>query len=90
VGIGICIRDDKGSYFVLVSLAQLVWTMHKICKVWGSNLGHHQKKKRKLLPPVSNVRNKNKIGGLKYKKKYSKMNILNATIPSLPSLNPPR
>ena len=32
---------------------------------------------------------KNKIGGLKYKKKYSKMNLLNATIPSLPSLNTP-
>jgi hypothetical protein len=22
----------------------LVRTMHKICKVWGSNPGHHQKK----------------------------------------------
>jgi hypothetical protein len=30
---------------VLVSLTQLVWTMHKICKVWGSNLSHHQKQK---------------------------------------------
>jgi len=30
---------------------------------------------------------KNKIGGLKYKKKYSKMNLLNATIPNSPSLN---
>jgi len=29
-----------------VSLAQLVWTMHKICKVRGSNPGHHQKKKK--------------------------------------------
>ena len=31
---------------------------------------------------------KNKIDGLKYKKKYSKMNLLNGTIPSLPSLKP--
>jgi len=30
-----------------------------------------------------------KIGGLKYKKKNSKMNLLNATISSLPSLNSP-
>jgi len=29
---------------VLVSIAQLVWTMHKICKVRDSNPGHHQKK----------------------------------------------
>ena len=29
---------------VLVSLAQLVRTMHNICKVWGSNLDHHKKK----------------------------------------------
>ena len=28
-----------------MSLAQLVETMHKICKVWGSNPGHHKKKK---------------------------------------------
>ena len=28
---------------VLVSLAQLVWTMHNICKVRGSNPGHHKK-----------------------------------------------
>jgi len=26
-----------------VSLAQLVGTMHNICKVRGSNIGHHQK-----------------------------------------------
>ena len=29
--------------FVHVSLAQLVWTMHKICKVRDSNPGHHKK-----------------------------------------------
>ena len=29
---------------VLVSLAQLVWTMHNICKVQGSNPEHHKKK----------------------------------------------
>ena len=29
---------------VLVSLAQLVGTIHKICKVLGSNLSHYQKK----------------------------------------------
>jgi hypothetical protein len=29
---------------VLVSLARLVWTMHKVCKVRGSNPGHHQKR----------------------------------------------
>jgi hypothetical protein len=34
---------------VLVSLTQLVWTMHKICKVWGSNPGHHKKKSCILL-----------------------------------------
>jgi hypothetical protein len=26
-----------------VSIAQLVWTMHNICMVRGSNLDHHQK-----------------------------------------------
>ena len=30
---------------VLVSLAQLVGTMHKICKVRDSNPDHYQKKK---------------------------------------------
>jgi len=35
--------------FVLVSLAQLVWTMHKICKVRGSNSGHQKKKIYKNL-----------------------------------------
>jgi hypothetical protein len=35
--------------FVLVSIAQLVWTMHNICKVRGSNLGHHQKKETSYL-----------------------------------------
>jgi len=29
--------------FVLVSLAQLVWTMHNVCKVQCSNPGHHYK-----------------------------------------------
>ena len=29
---------------VLVSITQLVWTMHNICKVRGSNPDHHQKK----------------------------------------------
>ena len=29
---------------VLVSLTQLVRTMHNICKVRGSNIGHHKKK----------------------------------------------
>ena len=29
---------------VLVSLAQLIGTMYKICKIRGSNSGHHQKK----------------------------------------------
>jgi len=29
------------------SLAQLVGAMHKICKVRGSNLGHHKKDKVK-------------------------------------------
>jgi len=29
---------------VFVSLTQLVWTMHKICKVRGSNPDHHQKR----------------------------------------------
>ena len=30
-------------FFVLVSLTQLVWTMHKICKVRGLNPGYYQK-----------------------------------------------
>jgi len=30
--------------FVPVSLAQLVRTMHNICKIWGSNSKHHKKK----------------------------------------------
>jgi len=29
--------------FVPVSLTQWVKTMHNICKVWGSNPGHHRK-----------------------------------------------
>jgi hypothetical protein len=32
-----------GKISVLVSLAQLVWIMNKICKVRSSNIGHHQK-----------------------------------------------
>ena len=32
---------------VLVNIAQFIWTMHNICKVWGSNLGHHKKIKMK-------------------------------------------
>lgn len=32
---------------VLVNLAQLVYTMHKICKVRGSNPGHQKKKKNR-------------------------------------------
>ena len=31
------------SAFVLVSLSELVWTMHNICKVWSSNLDHKKK-----------------------------------------------
>ena len=31
---------------VFVSLAQLVWTMHNICKVYGSNPDHKKKKKK--------------------------------------------
>jgi len=31
-----------------VSLTQLVKTMHNICKVWGSNPDHHQKKRRRV------------------------------------------
>jgi hypothetical protein len=34
---------------VLMSLAQLVWTMHNICKVRGSNPDHHKKKIFKKL-----------------------------------------
>jgi len=37
------LRDSHISTNVFV-YAQLVWTMHKICKVRGSNLGHHKKK----------------------------------------------
>ena len=33
---------------VLVSLAQLVWIMHNICKVCGSNPNHHKKKNEKV------------------------------------------
>jgi len=40
---------------VLVSLAQLVWTMHKICKVRGSNLGHHKKKKNPCPLTVNTI-----------------------------------
>ena len=38
------INDYIFIYGVLVSLTQLIETVHKICKVWGSNLGRHQKK----------------------------------------------
>jgi len=30
---------------VLMSLAQLIWIIHNICKVQGSNLGHHKQRK---------------------------------------------
>ena len=33
------------SYTILVSLVQFVGIIHNICKVWGSNLDHHKKKK---------------------------------------------
>jgi len=33
-----------------MSLAQLVWTMHNICKVRGSNPGHHQRQVNKIFP----------------------------------------
>ena len=31
--------------YVLANLVQLVWTMHNICKVRGSNPDHQKKKK---------------------------------------------
>lgn len=31
-------------HIVLVSLSQMIGTMHNICKVHGSNFGHHKKK----------------------------------------------
>jgi len=34
------------SYTVLVSLVQFIGIIHNICKVWGSNLGHHKNKKK--------------------------------------------
>ena len=30
---------------IIINLTQLVWTTHNICKIWGSNPGHHKKKK---------------------------------------------
>jgi hypothetical protein len=33
-------------YICRLNSTQFVWTMHKICKVWGSNPGHDQKKKK--------------------------------------------
>jgi hypothetical protein len=35
---------QRTPYHVLVSLAQLIGTMHNICKVWGLNSGHTKKK----------------------------------------------
>jgi len=35
--------------FIHVSLAQLINTMHNICKVRGSNLDHHKNKRLNLL-----------------------------------------
>jgi len=35
---------SNNTYNVLVSLAQLVGIIYKICKVWGSNPGYYQKK----------------------------------------------
>jgi len=35
----------EGRPRVLVSLTQLVETIHNICKVRGSNLNHHKKRK---------------------------------------------
>jgi hypothetical protein len=43
----ICVHDTTlldSTSLVPVSLAQLIWTMHKIRKVRGSNLDHHQKR----------------------------------------------
>jgi len=34
----------KGLHWIPMSLTQLVGIMHNICKVWGSNPGHHKKK----------------------------------------------
>jgi len=46
-------RDETKGRIVPVSLTQLVRTMHNICKVWGSNPGHHKKKKQKKNSPNS-------------------------------------
>jgi len=32
-----------------MSLAQLIWTMNKICKIRGLNPDHHQKKRYKTI-----------------------------------------
>jgi len=46
---------QKSLDFVLVMIVQLLWTMYKICKVWGSNPGHHKKKKFRLFLVLSHI-----------------------------------
>jgi len=42
-----------------VSLTQLVWTMHNICKVQGSNADNHKKKKN-CETSINDTNNQNK------------------------------
>lgn len=49
--------------YVLVSLTQLAGTIHKICKVWGSNPAS-QKKKYKVYETKIKEQNLNKINPL--------------------------
>jgi len=46
--------------FVSANLAQLVRTMHNICKVWGSNPGHYQKKKKGIMDFITKTRSANR------------------------------
>jgi len=46
---------------VLVSLTQLVETMHNICKVWGLNTDHHQQKNLFFLKKKLSIRFKDRL-----------------------------
>jgi len=65
---------------VLVSLAQLVRTMHNICKVRGSNPGHHQKKTYGTSYRAGGGSRHNILAWLNYERNYELNYIKNKKI----------
>lgn len=61
-----CVSEND-FYFVLVSLAQVVWTIHKICTVRGLNPSQKKKKKDFYFDFIIETKNKMKHVPLKNK-----------------------